>query len=301
MAEPRPPALRDLLVEKGRALFSGRIDVQIGALAGVIHFSEGQVVDARIGPLVGEPALWRMLLTDAQRVGAEPGRARTTGGAVLGLPGPLIERFDERAALLERYAEKVGGFDALWALRFDVLGRRLDELPDAINPLLRLLDGRRTVRQVVAESPLEEMLSLRILGRLLASGVLEMPASVVVTRPPEHASFDDEDGGLAQALRHTADEAARDPILLETPKPSSPRAPTAPSARPDPPAPATAPQRQDELRAWLGSEEAFFQEPPRAAPSTPPGPAPLVVPPAMLVVLVCTAAILGALFMSRCG
>jgi hypothetical protein len=330
MAERAAAPLRELLVEKGRALFSGRIDVEVGALLGTIHLAEGQIVDARVGSVVGEPALWRMLLARTPRVGVEAGKPRATEGAVLGKPEPLIERFEDREELLVRYAEKVGGFGAVWAIRFDVLASRLDELPDAINPLIRLLDGRRSVRQVIVEAALDELLALRILARLLALGALEVPASVVVGRLEEDRVGDnreravDGSGGLEGALLASLDDPSHDPIPLDTRKPAPEQPPpvqqpnaapsraetsSPPGMMPPPDAaiisslPRAAPplEKNDELRVWLGNEEAFFVAPSNpAALSGPPAKASRVVPPALLAVLMLLAALVGALIATRC-
>jgi hypothetical protein len=308
--EKRARALSEVLDELGPKLFSGRIDVDVGAYKGAVHLAEGQLVDARIGAFTGETALWRMLLPHAPLIGVEAGRAKATGGAVLGMAAPLLARWREREALLARYADKIGGFEAVWAIRYDVLASRLDELPDAINPLLRLLDGRRAVRQVVAESSLEELLALRILGRLLASGVLEVPSGSVVPTAAE-ALAHESDGGLEAALLSSID-AEPEPIPLDTvkrptqpPAPVSEPPPAAPAITAEPahmPSPLAAPpsapplSASDDLKAWLGNEEAFFQAKP--APATP---APVVVGPALLVVLVCAALALGAIVATYLG
>ncbi|MCC7109303.1 MAG: hypothetical protein IT382_08455, partial [Deltaproteobacteria bacterium] len=165
-------SLEQVLLDKGAALFTGRIDVALGAWVGALHLVDGQIADARVGPLSGEPALWRLLLPRAPRISVEAGRPKVSGGAVLGRPDALLSRARERLALLERLAEKVGGLERVWALRFDALQAQLLTLPDGIHPVLRLLDGKREVRQVVAECPIDDVLALRILAKLLTQGIL---------------------------------------------------------------------------------------------------------------------------------
>lgn len=289
--------LRDVLREKGLALFSGRIDVATGAggLGGVVHMSEGQVLDARLGTTSGEPALWRMLLADKTRIALEAGKPRATSGAVLGKPDALLDRFDERVLTLARVAEHLGGFERVWALRFDALANVLDDLPDAINPVLRLLDGKRSVRHVVAECGLDDMLALRILGKLLSQGVLVLPdnASLVpsaTSSAPIDVNDDGLEAALAASLAEIEAEAAplsdgtHEPIELgarpsvvhldssdrATPNAHAAEANAEPAAAvhtvhavhavpaaaalPSAPRPVT----NDDLRSWLGNEEAFF-------------------------------------------
>ena len=252
-----PSALRDVLREKGQALFSGRIDVDTNGLAGVVHLSDGIVLEAKLGSAVGEPALWRMLLPDKPRITMEAGKPRATSGAVLGNTDALLQRFDERLAVLERYAEKVGGFERVWAIRFDALAAVLEELPDAINPVLRLLDGKRSVRQVVAECPLDDMLALRILGKMLSVGILVLPDSEVAKVVAAHVIDVDEglEAALAASLAEIDDEDAHEPIPLTAARvaPSTSPAPSmslAPALTPQPP---SSPSPTSSLSAPLSS------------------------------------------------
>lgn len=321
---PEGAPLREVLREKGTALFSGRIDVDTGGLGGVLHLSEGQILEARLGTTTGEPALWRMLLAERAKLHVEAGRSRATSGAVLGNPDALLLRFDERVVVLTRYADKVGGFHRVWAIRFDALAAALDELPDAINPLLRLLDGKRNVRHVVTECALDDMLALRILAKLLALGILVLPddMSAQVARASVAGDARDDDDGLEAALAASLAEidaedqmaqssippvllARARPLLAQStppgpmPAPSPPgsRAPPASAALPSAPRPAT----NDDLRSWLGNEDAFFNAELRASPPTgdvaPATPSRFGLVPMVLLFLVAVG--LGVLLSSR--
>lgn len=241
----RTRSLAQVLLDKGQALFTGRIDVVLGPWVGALHVTEGQVVDARVGPFTGEAALWRMLLPSAPRISVEPGRARATAGAMLGRPEALLERAAERLALLERVAEKVGGLDRVWAIRFDALQARLETMPDGIHPVLRLLDGKRDVRQVVAECPVDDVLALRVLGKLLSEGILVLPDA-----KPTAPGLDiiDVEGGLEEALSAALAELSADDLALPSSLPQvepapSPVPPSAASAAPSsqPPGPMPSP------------------------------------------------------------
>lgn len=322
MADQVEARLRDVLREKGQVLFSGRIDVVIGGFGGVLHMSDGQVLDARLGTTTGEPALWRMLLADKTKISVEHGKARATSGAVLGKPDALLERFDERVQTLTRVADHLGGFERVWAIRFDALAVVLDGLPDAINPVLRLLDGKRTVRHVVAECGLDDMLALRILGKLLSRGILVLPDNVsLLPTNPTNVPIDVADEGLEAALAASLAEidaedeveATRDPILLvpRAPPPApielslpaaSAHAPSSAAALPSAPRPAT----NDDLRSWLGNEEAFFHGDPRmrlpsgdvVIPNGPVRNAPRTIGVVPMTVLFVIAVVLGVLLAS---
>ncbi|MCA9543117.1 MAG: hypothetical protein KC613_01975, partial [Myxococcales bacterium] len=63
------------------------------------------------------------------------------------------------------------------------LAERLDELPEAINDLLRLFDGRRTALQVVDDGELPDLDALSAITRLYFEGIL-YPAAVAEPEPP---------------------------------------------------------------------------------------------------------------------
>src|SRR5690606_6196071 len=90
----------------------------------------------------------------------------------------LQQQYSKHREKLTRAAEAVGGLSQVWSVRPLVLQRHLDDLPDQINPLLRRVDGRRSVAQVITEAPLEEPLTVRALSRLLSLGVLALPEVV---------------------------------------------------------------------------------------------------------------------------
>jgi hypothetical protein len=66
--------------------------------------------------------------------------------------------------------------DAVLAVDPATLSGKLLSIPDEENALLRLADGRRTVKELLEGSGLEERLALAALGRLLAAGVLRVPS-----------------------------------------------------------------------------------------------------------------------------
>jgi hypothetical protein len=75
---------------------------------------------------------------------------------------------------------------------FHQLAQELEQLPEAINQLLRLFDGRRSVRKVVTECPWGEVTTLEAVNRLYALGLLAPSAApredddVAVLRPGAH-------------------------------------------------------------------------------------------------------------------
>ena len=83
-------------------------------------------------------------------------------------PGP-----DERA----QATFPLPSLDAVIEVDAEALAERLVSLPDEANALLRLLDGRRTLREVIAGSGQDEIEAAAALARLHEMGVLRVVAS----------------------------------------------------------------------------------------------------------------------------
>ncbi len=131
---------------------------------------DGQVIDAEVEPLTGEAAFYRLLNWDAGsfrvEFGAVDREARTDAGTqALLMEG--MRRIDE----LGRMAEALP-FSSVLTVDFQVLAAQLAEMPDELNGVLRLFDGRRSLRQAVSESPLDDLSTMGVVQRLLADGVL---------------------------------------------------------------------------------------------------------------------------------
>jgi CheY-like chemotaxis protein len=162
---PLPQALRALL----SSTRSGRIYFQQGRAQ--LSFREGRVVDATFDALEESEAVARMLLLaqGPYAVGFGPSLARAT--CSLGLE-ELCGRLFPRLARWEKVVLRSMPLDAVLAADFKRLREELDQLPEGINQILRLFDGRRTVRDVVRECALAEVTTLEAINRLYAMGVL---------------------------------------------------------------------------------------------------------------------------------
>jgi hypothetical protein len=67
--------------------------------------------------------------------------------------------------------------DAVIEVDAEVLAERLASLPDDVNALVRLFDGRRTLREVIAGSGRDEVEAAAALSRLHEQGVLRVAAT----------------------------------------------------------------------------------------------------------------------------
>jgi DNA-binding response OmpR family regulator len=164
--------LVDLLQTFEMARKSGILTLTSGAMRARIYVREGKLVEAELGALRGEEAVYRALIWRKLDFAVEFGpvtqddRIGTTTQAIL-MEG--LRRMDEWAKL----AEAMPPLESVLSLRTNELSERLPEIPDELNGILRLIDGRRTIWEVVDESPFEDLSTLGTLARLYFEGLLE--------------------------------------------------------------------------------------------------------------------------------
>jgi DNA-binding response OmpR family regulator len=170
---PVAAALRALLA----GTRSGRL--VLGASAELL-FRAGQVVYAQVRTTRGERAFRRMLFLGEGAYAIHLGPVRTAGELSVDL-----------RALCGPWAEALAGWRALSRVSIPLeavlcpdlraLLAQISQLPEEVEPVVRLFDGERTVRAVVLESSLPESVVLQVTNRLYASGAL-LPVRVARAR-----------------------------------------------------------------------------------------------------------------------
>jgi hypothetical protein len=88
-----------------------------------------------------------------------------------------MRRMDEAGRLAEVLPPSI-------VLQVDIaaLAQRLADLPDEVNGILRLVDGRKSLREIVAVSPLDDLSTLAVVQRLLGDHVLRRAGKAAVAR-----------------------------------------------------------------------------------------------------------------------
>ncbi len=180
---PIPELIRALLA----GVRSGRVD--FGAGKARVVFRQGRIVDASFGTISGEDALLRLLLLSEGTYQVALGPSLERAAFSMGLR-EFCTRVFPRALRWRELVAKSVPLTALLALDFARLKERLSELPDGLNPVLRLFDGFRRVLDVILESPLEEVVTLEVITRLYALGVIApLPARDEEERSTRAPSF----------------------------------------------------------------------------------------------------------------
>lgn len=164
--------------------------IEIGRKTGVIHFSHphnktgtiyfknGKVIDAELGSLHGEAAVYRLIVWNDGTFEIDFSAHDHTDAIALSTQGLLMEgmrRLDEWGRLLEQLPPLETVFD----VDHIELTERLAEIPDEVNGILRLFDGRRTLLDVVETSSFGDLEALNIVSKLYFEGLI----FDVTTRP----------------------------------------------------------------------------------------------------------------------
>ncbi len=218
----------------------------------VIYFRDGKVVDAELGRLRGEEAVYRALIWSVGTFEVQFKPVTNEDIIPTSTQGLLMEgmrRVNEWGRLLEQSPP----LETVFEIDRDQLIERLNEIPDELNGILRLLDGRRTLLQVVDESPFEDLSTLSTITKLYFEGLL-----VIRDKPLEAPAADDDDGVVPSVDGESMprlDRAIRDPDdeIVPGREPSEPRMPARSPLRSW--RPSAPPVMESSLLPSLGSEQ----------------------------------------------
>jgi CheY-like chemotaxis protein len=257
---PLHAALRALLA----GTRSGRL---VLGSSGELLFRSGQVVAARLHALRGEGALRRLLFLGEGSYAVHLGPVRISAELAVGLR-ELCGSWDRDLTAWRELQRVSVPLEAALCPDLRTLLSQIADLPHEVEPVVRLFDGERSVRAVVAESSLPEALVLQVATRLYASGAL-LPARVARARglapmppPPPPAPFASAPSVLEAALRLGGEDSP----------PASEELPTPPAI---PGLPAwDAPTSVGEMERAMRSLPLGLEPPAPAAPRTPPVPPP---------------------------
>lgn len=168
-AMPLPALVRWIELEHRSARLTLRRDGQQGEIC----FAEGRIVDAAQGDRRGEAAVYQLLTWQegAFEIVPDPG----TPPAGVEIQQTNEELLKEGARRLEEIPDLLAPFPAS-DVHLEVPAGLRDALAREVRPaearLVALLDARRTLEQVLAESPRDTWSTLKILQRLLRLGAL---------------------------------------------------------------------------------------------------------------------------------
>ncbi len=255
---------------------TGTINIQ-GDRVGAIYFKEGRVIDAELGRLKGENAFYRMLNTFEGQFEVQFTPLDRPERIEVSTQGLLMEgmrRLDEWGRMLEQLPP----LETVFEIDYHQLAERLSEIPDEVNGLLRLFDGKRTLSRVVEDSDFEDLAALGIISKLYFEGLIRelgnVPQEPIQSGKPgieEWLNASAPPAPPMPAPEPPSTEPVADPAAataaVPPPPPISAVAPPPPSApvQAARPAPAPAP----EPKPAASAAEATPPVPPVSAPPPP--------------------------------
>jgi len=163
--------LVDLLQTIDNSKKSGVLYVTSTGQRAVIYFREGNAVDAELGTLRGERAVYRTLLWSEGTFEIDFRDVRREDVIQTSTQGVLMEgmrRLDEWGRLLEQMPH----LESVFEVNDEELLRRLAELPDEINKVLKHFDGKRSVLQIIDRCDQDDLETLTVLSKLYFEGLI---------------------------------------------------------------------------------------------------------------------------------
>ncbi|HUB05563.1 MAG TPA: DUF4388 domain-containing protein, partial [Myxococcales bacterium] len=163
-------------LDAGRKSGTLRIRLPGREVEASVWFREGKVIDAELGRWSGEAAFYRMLALNEGPFTIDFGQVDRKDRIALSSQGLLLEgmrRVDERGRLLEQ----IPPLAAVYELDYAALVHKLPKIPDQVDGLLKLFDGKRSLGEVVDDAPFDELASLNLVAKLYFEGLLREAGS----------------------------------------------------------------------------------------------------------------------------
>ena len=163
--------LVDLLQTIDLSRKSGVLKLSYGQRRGSVTFLEGRVIDAELGTLIGEAAIYRFLLWSEGAFELEFREVKGEDKLGISTQALLMEgvrRMDEWG----RLQEQLPGLHSVLEVNHAELAMRLGEIPDELNAVLRAFDGQRDLIQVIDASGGDDLITLTHISKLFFDGFL---------------------------------------------------------------------------------------------------------------------------------
>ncbi|MCY1080799.1 response regulator [Archangium lansingense] len=226
---------------------TGTISIK-GDRVATIYFKEGRVIDAEMGRLKGENAFYRLLNATEGEFEVQFSALDRPERIEVSTQGLLMEgmrRLDEWGRMLEQLPP----LETVFEIDYHQLADRLSEIPDEVNGLLRLFDGKRSLSRVVEDSDFDDLAALGIISKLYFEGLIRELGSV--SQAPVQSGKPGIEEWLHNAPAPSAPaEPAPEPVapaVTPVPVPVEPVAEVAPvMAQPEPVAPQVEPEAAPE-------------------------------------------------------
>jgi CheY-like chemotaxis protein len=165
-------------LEMGKKSGALRVKGRSGVEA-VCYFRDGRILDCELGRVAGENAFYRLLNWQDGEFAIEFKPIEREERIPVSTQGLLMEgmrRIDEWG----RIVEQLPSLDRVFEIDYALLAERLAEIPDDVNALLKLFDGRRSLEQVIEAADYDDLAAAGVISKLFFEGIIKEVAA-----PPE--------------------------------------------------------------------------------------------------------------------
>ncbi len=195
--------LADLIESFGVERKTGVLTISNGRRTGQVYFREGTVVNATLGNISQEPAIYQMLPWSRgyfNMVFKEIDVPDDISISNLGLLLHGVKRLEIREKLIEQLSSPETSFMITPTFKMLVTKKRVN---GEIASFVKLFDGKRDVEQIIDDSGMDDLVALKRIVRLYQQGFIKP------TIPPEKKPV------LRQKIEHDEEEIK----LISRPKP----------------------------------------------------------------------------------
>jgi DNA-binding response OmpR family regulator len=151
---------------------TGTIHLERESRDAVVTFRDGNILDAACGKLQGTEAVYRLMLWPSGSFVVRYHDDVREGDHIEPDTQALIVEGIDRLQAWDGLVERLPSLERTYEADYQVLPDLLDEAPDTVGRIARLFDGVRTLRDVVDDSPMDDITTLQVVERLLDENVL---------------------------------------------------------------------------------------------------------------------------------
>ncbi len=160
----------ELIQTLGMNQKSGGLKIVKGAKVAKIYFESGNIVQASLGKYQGEEAVYRVISWDEGYFEFDSNDKAEGAGIDKGMNSLLMEGFEQREKL-SKYRDRMPSFDVV----VKIVGiEKADKKTPALQKVLELIDGQRTIQDIIDVSPINYLLTVKILYASLKKEVINV-------------------------------------------------------------------------------------------------------------------------------
>jgi CheY-like chemotaxis protein len=183
--------LPEIMQTLGMAHKTGGLKLVNGPKVGKLYFENGNIVQATLGKYKDEEAVYRILSWEEGAFNFDSNDQAAETTIQTSMNSLLMEGFQQREDYA-KYKKAMPAYDSVVKLAST---ERVKEMKAASRKVVELIDGARTIQDVIDESPINYLLSVKILYTLLKKEII-----TAVEDWHQHGRQDQDFSQLAQEL-----------------------------------------------------------------------------------------------------